>query len=161
MSVGRFEKVSEKQYLSDLANLGIADTDSYKDVVIPFRATKNSAGYDFVCPIDVCLKPNETIKIPSGIRCKIDETCVLQIYPRSSLGFKYQMCLLNTVGIIDSDYYNADNEGHIIVGIVNRGTKEFTIKKGERFVQGIFYKYETVEEDEVNNERHGGFGSTN
>ena len=161
MEIAEFKVVSEKQYNDDLNNLlGISD-DSYKDVKIPCRATKGSAGYDFYSPITVALKPGESAKIPTGIRCKIDDGYVLQIYPRSSLGFKYQMCLLNTVGIIDSDYYNADNEGHIIVGIINRGDRQLVINKGDRFVQGIFYKYYLALEQENNTKRHGGFGSTN
>ena len=74
---------------------------------------------------------------------------------------KNQMCLLNTAGIIDSDYYNADNEGHIIVGVVNRGSKDITINKGDRFVQGIFYQYFLAEEEDNIKKRNGGFGSTN
>lgn len=155
MIVAQFEKVSKQQFLNDLPN------GNYEDIKMPIRATKGSAGYDFYSPIDVTLKQGESVKIPTGIRCKIDDGYVLKIYPRSSLGFKYQMCLLNTVGIIDSDYYNADNEGHIIVGIINRGEKELTINKGDRFVQGIFEKYYLAFEEENNNERHGGFGSTN
>ena len=89
------------------------------------------------------------------------EGYVLNIYPRSSLGFKHQICLANTVGIIDADYYNALNEGHIIVALVNRGDKEVTIKKGDRFVQGIIYKFYTAEEEEVTKVRTGGFGSSN
>ena len=161
MEIAEFKVVSEKQYNDDLNNLlGISD-DSYKDVKIPCRATKGSAGYDFYSPITVTLKPGESAKIPTGIRCKIDDGYVLQIYPRSSLGFKYQMSLLNTVGIIDSDYFNADNEGHIIVGIINRGNKDLVINKGDRFVQGIFYKYYLAKEEDNKQERHGGFGSTN
>ena len=161
MEIAEFKVVSEKQYNDDLNNLlGISD-DSYKDVKIPCRATKGSAGYDFYSPITVALKPGESAKIPTGIRCKIDDGYVLQIYPRSSLGFKYQMSLLNTVGIIDSDYFNADNEGHIIVGIINRGNKDLVINKGDRFVQGIFYKYYLAKEEDNKQERHGGFGSTN
>ena len=161
MDIANFEIVSEKQFRKDLTQLLNIDNDSYRNVKIPYRATQGSAGYDFYSPIDVVLKPQENIKIPTGIRCKIDDGYVLQIYPRSSLGFKYQMCLLNTVGIIDSDYYNADNEGHIIVGIVNRGNKDLVINKGDRFVQGIFYKYYTAKEEDNKKERHGGFGSTN
>ena len=159
--IAEFKKVSESQYNNDLNDLLKINDDSYKDIKIPCRATKGSAGYDFYSPIDICLKPGDIAKIPTGIRCRIDDGFVLQIYPRSSLGFKYQMSLLNTVGIIDSDYYNADNEGHIIVGIVNRGNKDIEIKKGDRFVQGIFYQYFLAEEEANNKERHGGFGSTN
>ena len=161
MEIAEFKKVSEKQYKNDLKGLLDIDDDSYSNVKMPYRATSGSAGYDFYSPIEITLKPGESAKIPTGIRCKIDDGYVLQIYPRSSLGFKYQMCLLNTVGIIDSDYFNADNEGHIIVGIINRGSKDLSIKAGDRFVQGIFYKYYLALEDDNKQERHGGFGSTN
>ena len=160
MIVARFEKVSKKQFSDDTNKLLNYEV-NLDDVVIPVRATKGSAGYDFYSPIEINIKPGETFKIPTGIRCQINDGYVLKIYPRSSLGFKYQMALLNTVGIIDADYYNADNEGHIIVGIVNRGDKDLLIKKGDRFVQGIFEKYFLAQEEENNNERHGGFGSTN
>ena len=160
MIVANFEKVSESQFKKDIDRLE-GYTASLDDVIIPKRATKGSAGYDFYSPIEVNLKPGESIKIPTGIRCKIDDGYVLKIYPRSSLGFKFQMALLNTVGIIDADYYNADNEGHIIVGIINRGDKDLLIKKGDRFVQGIFEQYFLACEQENTNERHGGFGSTN
>ena len=161
MAIARFEKVSENQFKKDLKELIGIDDNFYNDIVLPKRATKGSAGYDFTSPIDFVLKPNEMIKIPTGIRCFIEEGYVLHIYPRSSLGFKYQMALANTVGIIDADYYNALNEGHIIVALVNRGDKEVNLKKGDRFVQGIFYKFYTAKEDEVTNVRTGGFGSSN
>ena len=160
MEIAEFFKVSENQFNKDVKDLLGIDGD-YSAIKMPFRATKGSAGYDFYSPVDITLKPNEIAKIPTGIRCRIDDGFVLQIYPRSSLGFKYQMALLNTVGIIDSDYYNADNEGHIIIGIVNRGNKDLVINKGDRFVQGIFTKYFLAVEDDNKQERHGGFGSTN
>ena len=161
MKVAEFKKISKEQFNKDLLNLLNVEDNSYDDVKIPVRATSGSAGYDFYSPINITLKPGESAKIPTGIRCKIDDEYVLQIYPRSSLGFKYQMCLLNTVGIIDSDYYNADNEGHIIVGVINRGNKELVINKGDRFVQGIFCQYFLAQEEDNTTERHGGFGSTN
>ena len=161
MEVARFEKVSKNQFAQDLKSLLNIEDDFYDEIVLPKRATTGSAGYDFTSPIDITLKPGEMIKVPSGIRCYIEEGYVLNIYPRSSLGFKYQICLANTVGIIDADYYNALNEGHIIVALVNRGGKEVTIKKGDRFVQGIFYKFYTAEEEEVTKVRTGGFGSSN
>lgn len=160
MKIARFERVSEKQFKADLKALLDREDDLYDNIKIPVRATKGSAGYDFVSPVDFTLKPQEAIKIPTGIRCMIDDGYVLQIYPRSSLGFKYQMALMNTVGIIDSDYYNADNEGHIICAVVNRGDKDIVIRKGDRFVQGIFVKYYLAQEEENSIERHGGFGST-
>ena len=161
MAIARFEKVSKSQFKNDLKELIGIDDNFYNDIILPKRATKGSAGYDFTSPIDFVLKPNEMIKVPTGIRCFIEEGYVLHIYPRSSLGFKYQMTLANTVGIIDADYYNALNEGHIIVALVNRGNKEINIKKGDRFVQGIFYKFYTAEEEEITKVRTGGFGSSN
>lgn len=161
MKVARFEKVSKTQFETDLNKLLNIEEDLYENIKIPARATSGSAGYDFVSPVNFILKPNETIKIPTGIRCKIDDGYVLKIYPRSSLGFKYQMALMNTVGIIDADYYNADNEGHIICALVNRGDKNICINAGDRFVQGIFERYFLAEEEENTNIRRGGFGSTN
>ena len=161
MEIARFEKVSKEQFNKDLKDLLNIEGEHYNDIVLPKRATSGSAGYDFTSPIDFVLKPNEMIKIPTGIRCFIEEGYVLNIYPRSSLGFKYQISLANTVGIIDADYYNALNEGHIIVALVNRGSKEVSISKGDRFVQGIFYQFFTAKEEEVTNVRVGGFGSSN
>lgn len=161
MKVAKFEKVSQKQYYEDLKKLMGIEDDSYDLITIPKRATTGSAGYDFVCPVSITLKPGESVKVPSGIRCYIDEGYVLNIYPRSSLGFKYQMTLANTTGIIDSDYYNALNEGHIIVALVNRGEKDIVLNKGDRFVQGVFLQYFTAEEELVSETRTGGFGSSN
>ena len=161
MNIARFEKVSKEQFEKDTKELLNLTSFDYDSIVIPKRATEGSAGYDFVCPFDVTIKINEMVKIPTGIRCYMEKDYVLQIYPRSSLGFKYQICLANTVGIIDSDYYNAKNEGHIIVALVNRGNKDLEIKKGDRIVQGIFTQFFKAEENEVLNKRTGGFGSSN
>lgn len=161
MNIARFEKVSKEQFIKDSNDLLGINMPDYEAVIIPKRATTGSAGYDFVCPFDLTLKAGEMIKVPTGIRCFIESNYVLQIYPRSSLGFKYQICLANTVGIIDSDYYNADNEGHIIVALVNRGNKDLEIKKGDRVVQGILTEYFTAEEEEVTTIRTGGLGSSN
>ena len=87
---------------------------------------------------------------------------VLSLYPRSGLGFKYRLQLNNTVGIIDSDYYYSDNEGHIFAKITNDTNEDkiVIIKEGEAFMQGIFTEYFLAEESEVIKERNGGFGST-
>lgn len=159
--VGEFEKVSKKQFEIDLYNnLGIK-RDCYADIILPKRATIGSCGYDFYSPIDIVLKPLTSIKLVTGIRVKIEDGYYLQIVPRSSLGFKYHISLLNTVGIIDSDYYNSENQGHIIVALYNGGDKELVIKKGDRLVQGIFSKYYLAIEEEVKDNRNGGIGSTN
>ena len=133
----------------------------YNYIKMPGRATKYSAGYDIFSPIDFVLKSNETIKIPTGLRCKMNEDIVLMVYPRSSLGFKYRMMLENTVGVIDSDYYDSDNQGHIFIKFTNHGERDLAIKAGEAFAQGIFTKYYLTTDDEANNTRNGGLGSTN
>ncbi len=160
MKIASFEKVSRAQFDHDLNDLCDLCGNYYDTIDLPVRATEGSAGYDFRCPIDVALAPGETKKIPTGIRCKIDPGYVLQIYPRSSFGFKYRMALLNTVGIIDADYYEADNEGHIIIAVGNCGDKDMTIKQGERFAQGLFVRFYLAQDEEVSSKRHGGFGST-
>ena len=92
----------------------------------------------------------------------MDEEWVLSLYPRSGLGFKYRMQLNNTVGIIDSDYYYSDNEGHIFVKVTNDTNegKVITVEKGTGFVQGIFMEYGTTVDDDASEIRNGGFGST-
>ena len=153
--IAQFYKVSKEQYL--LAN---PDESAYSDIILPKRATSGSAGYDFFAPFSFTLNPNETIKVPTGIRCKIDEGWVLSIYPRSSLGFKYRLTLDNTVGIIDSDYFNADNEGHVFVKMTNLGDKPLSVEKGKAFCQGIFTPYGITYDDDATSSRTGGIGST-
>ena len=163
--IARFEKVSLEQFKKDyydtfntLENV----EEIYNDIKIPTRATKGSAGYDYFAPFDISLKPGETIKIPTGIRCYMEEGWVLKNYPRSGLGFKFRLQLNNTVGIIDSDYYYSSNEGHIMSKITNDSNENKTIfvKKGDGFIQGIFLEYGITYDDEVNEIRDGGFGST-
>ena len=108
------------------------------------------------------MKPGETIKIPTGIRCLVDENWVLQIYPRSGLGFKYRLQLDNTVGIIVVDYSNSDNEGHIFIKITNDSNegKKVKVDAGYGFAQGIFLPYGITVDDDTDGIRNGGFGST-
>ena len=124
------------------------------------RGTSGSAGYDFVVPFDIVLQPGEAVKFPTGIRCFIENGWVLQIVPRSSVGFKYHIMLANTIGVIDSDYYTAKNEGHIWVKLVNHGKKTFDIKAGDKICQGMFVPFGITYNDEVETERVGGIGST-
>lgn len=154
--VAQFEKISEAQFQKDCTGF------EYGDIKLPRRATSGSAGYDFFACADVELKPGETMKMPTGIRVKIDDGWVLKIYPRSGLGFKYRLQLNNTVGIIDSDYYNSDNEGHIFIKITNDSNegKTLFLKKGDGFAQGIFVEYGITFDDDVSEIRNGGFGST-
>lgn len=134
----------------------------YEKIILPRRATRGSAGYDFFAPFSFRLAPGETIKIPTGIRAKIDEEWVLKLYPRSGLGFKYRLQMNNTVGIIDSDYYNSDNEGHIFIKMTNDTNEGKTVEvaEGTGFAQGIFIEYGITVDDEADGVRNGGLGST-
>lgn len=164
--IAKFEKVSNEQFERDWKDtfnnpsVRAAVNEAYK-VELPKRATKFSAGYDFYSPLDFVLKPGGTIKIPTGVRCGVNSDWVLLLFPRSGLGFKYRVRLENTVGVIDSDYYFSDNEGHIFVKITNEGDKPMRINRGEAFCQGIFVQYGITEDDAVEATRNGGFGSTN
>ena len=164
--IAKFYKVSIEQFEKDwIDTFGGSSEDAgkvYADIVIPRRATSGSAGYDIISPLDFKLNPGETIKIPTGIRARMDEEWVLMVFPRSGLGFKYRLQLNNTVGVIDSDYYGSDNEGHIFIKITNdtNENKTIEIKRGQGFAQGIFIPYGITEDDDCDEVRNGGFGST-
>lgn len=155
----KFEKISLKQFIKD-TNLTEKE---YNKIILPHRATGNSAGYDFHLLEDLTLKPGEIKKVPTAIKASMNHDEVLMLYIRSSLGFKYNLRLCNQTGIIDSDYYNNENnEGHIFIAIQNEGKETVNLKAGDRFAQGIFMKYLTVDDEtQINNVRQGGMGSTN
>ena len=158
MTIASFMHVSEARYLEDTAGLaGVMPVDG---IPLPKRATAGSAGYDFVSPADVTIAPGAAALIPTGIRARMEPGWVLILFPRSSLGFKYGIRLCNTAGIIDSDYFSAKNEGHILVKLKNDGDTPVTIAKGDRFCQGLFLPYGTAEEDNNFAQRTGGIGST-
>ena len=152
--IAKFEKVSLNEFVK------AEKQENYDNIKLPKRATSGSAGYDFFALNDFTLAPNETIKIATGVRAYIEEGWVLKIYPRSGLGFKYRLRLDNTVGIIDSDYYFAENEGHIFIKLTNCGDKTLTVEKGNAFAQGVFLEYGITADDDATEERTGGFGST-
>ena len=165
--IAKFEKVSFEQFKKDYIDCFNEEDEAkikeiYEAIKLPKRATKGSAGYDFYSPVTFTLKPCETIKIPTGIRVKIDDGWFLANFPRSGLGFKYRLQLNNTVGIIDADYYNALNEGHIMSKLTNdsKENKSVTVEKGMAFTQGIFLPFGITIDDESNEVRTGGFGST-
>lgn len=185
--VAKFEKVSYEQFKKDFEDIftwgdmmalgllppRLTEPDKcvieatikkiYDEIKLPKRSTKGSAGYDFFSPITVDLKPGQTVKISTGIKCRMCDDWVLKLYPRSGLGFKYRLQLNNTVGIIDSDYYNnKNNEGHIMAKVTNdtNENKRVSLKAGEGFIQGIFVEYGITEDDDANDIRIGGFGST-
>ncbi len=158
--IAKFEKVSLGQFREGYPEENAEEV--YNALKLPQRATSGSAGYDFFAPFDIELKPGETIKVPTGIRVKIAEGWLLSLYPRSGLGFKFRLRLDNTVGIIDSDYYFSDNEGHIFAKITNESNDGKTVKiaAGTGFMQGIFTEYGITEDDGADGIRNGGFGST-
>ena len=178
--IAKFEKVSFEQFYKDFKDaFNVADVIRHDDgeietvdlkpqikviydkIKIPTRATQGSAGYDFCSPIELNVAAGTTVKIPTGIRCVMKHNWVLNVYVRSSLGFKYCLNLANGTGIIDSDYSNSDNEGHIFIKLKNHGDKDCKIKQGDGFAQGIFLKYGLTHNDNVTTHRNGGFGSTN
>ena len=165
--IAQFKKVSFLRFKEDFTNSFRVDDvmeirEIYEGIVMPKRATKGSAGYDFFTPIAFHLGPQQTIRIPTGIRVEMREDWVLTCYPRSGLGFKYRLQLNNTVGIIDSDYYYSENEGHILAKITNDSNEDKTVslKAGAGFMQGIFLQYGLTMDDDTRETRNGGFGST-
>lgn len=157
--VGLFHKVSLDEWL----NSGESE-DTYDKIILPYRKTELSAGYDFIYngSEDLILEPGEVSKvINTGIRVEIFSYDFLAILPRSGIGFKYQTRLANTVGVIDADYFYSDNEGHIKIKLVN-GNEKLIIKPGMGFAQGIFIPFGlTLDDDNIEKRtRNGGLGST-
>lgn len=158
--IAKFEKVTLKQFREGCDRENAEEI--YDGIKLPRRATAGSAGYDFFAPYDIRLAPGETVTIPTGIRALIEQGWVLKLYPRSGLGFKYRLQLNNTVGIIDSDYSQSDNEGHIFIKLTNDSNegKTLEIPAGTGFAQGIFVEYGITVDDDAEGVRNGGFGST-
>lgn len=165
-------KIPEMQSLcEDDAAFNRRIKSSYDEFRLPARATPSSAGYDFFIPFNVTIPPGDSLTIPTGVRIIMPESAVLLIVPRSGSGFKYGVSLANTVGVIDSDFYNPDtgSEGHIMIKLFNHDYKDevkFGFNNG--FVQGIIVPFATLAEYDNENvelygveERTGGFGSTN
>ena len=167
LRIARFEKVSPQQFIADWLNTFPQQTIeqaaiAYDRLQLPRRATSGSAGYDFFAPVGFELPAGGSIKIPTGIRVFIEDGWVLTLYPRSSLGFKYRFQLDNSVGVIDSDYAHSDNEGHIFLRMTNdsREGKTLRVPAGAAFAQGIFLPFGVTVDDDAQDKRNGGFGST-
>ena len=165
--IARFHKVSFEQFKEGWVDTFGETSDEelqrkYEAIRLPRRATTGSAGYDFFSTVSCELAPQETIKVPTGIRVEMEENWVLKLYPRSGLGFKYRLQLNNTVGIIDSDYFYSDNEGHIFAKITNDSNegKKVVFEEGMGFMQGIFIEYGITIDDDATAIRNGGLGST-
>lgn len=167
--MNKFELISENEYnkiaTRDFRTKNhILDYLKYDELKIPRRATLGSAGYDFFSPISFKLNPGENIVIPTFIKCRLNYRSVLMILPRSSYGFKYRMQLDNTMGVIDADYFNNENnEGHIFIKITNDSklSKVLSVNAGDAFAQGIIFNYEVTDDDiALTSVRTGGIGST-
>ncbi len=160
--VAQFEKVSRSQYRGDLTVPVIGEEDGYDAVRLPVRATGGSAGYDIITPLPVRLEPGESLRVATGLRCRIEEGWLLAVFPKSGLGFRYRLQLDNTVGIVDSDYYDAENEGHILIKITNdsREGKTMELPAGKAFAQAVFLPFGITLDDAAAGRRTGGFGST-
>ena len=153
-TAAKFEKVRYDTF----SEYGSQET--YANIKLPKRATAKSAGYDFFAPVALTISPNETVTVATGIRALMPDDWCLMIFPRSGLGFKYRLKLNNTVGIIDADYSDSDNEGHIFIRMTNESDKPLVIEQGKAFAQGIFTRYLLTEDDDVTTVRNGGLGST-
>lgn len=162
----QFHKVSRAQWYADKTK-GAKDINwlnLYDLIILPERKTLLSAGYDFHSPYEFTLSPGEAIIIQTGVKIELQSHLMMNIYPRSGMGFKYFTRLANSVGIIDADYYNnPQNEGHIFIKMRNEGNEKVTIGRGEAFAQGIISNYYLVDGDSFTkgNTRAGGVGSTN
>lgn len=128
-----------------------------RKITLPRRATDGSCGYDFYAPEHIFLLPGMEQVIHTGIKVSLEPGWGGMIVPRSGLGFKYGMRLMNTIGIIDTDFIDKE----ICVKIVNPSTEKLEFDVGERYCQFIFFQYGLTEDDNpVKNVREGGFGST-
>ena len=144
---------------------GFEKISKYKDIdfKMPARQTARAAGYDFCVPEEIVLEPGKLVMVPTGVKAYMQADEYLGMHIRSSMAVKKSLCLVNNEGIIDADYYNnPDNEGHIMLAIINKGQQPLTLAKNERIAQGIFYKFLLADEDKqsAKQERSGGFGST-
>lgn len=164
--IGQFEKVSFEQFEEAWEKLFVDTKEEirviYDSIKLPVRATNGSAGYDFFTPIALTIEPQRTVLIPTGVRVKIENGWFLAITPKSGLGFKYRLQLDNTIGVIDSDYYYSDNEGHIYIKMTNDGNegKVIELKAGVSVCQGIFLPFGITYDDNATGIRNGGLGST-
>jgi len=166
--MSRFEKVSLNRWIQDCGIKGLPEAELaewFDEIKLPQQATAASAGCDFFMPFNLNFEAHSKFKIATGIRWVTDENSedrgkVLLVYPRSGLGFKYGIKLSNTVGVIDADYCDSDNEGHIIIALENPSDQDIELPAGKPFCQGIIVKYEIPAGAESEAARNGGFGST-
>ncbi|HEL0665614.1 TPA: dUTP diphosphatase [Streptococcus equi subsp. zooepidemicus] len=135
---------------------GFTDTE-----LLPKRETAHAAGYDLSVAKEVSIAPGEIVLVPTGVKAYMQDGEVLYLYDRSSNPRKKGLVLINSVGVIDGDYYgNPANEGHIFAQMKNITDQTVTLAVGERIVQGVFMPFLIADGDQADGERTGGFGST-
>lgn len=154
----KFEKISLDEFHK---NFSKNEDIYYENLSMPKRGSKHSAGYDISVPWDIDLPARGTTKIPTLLKVCMEDDEVVLIDVRSSLGFKHNVRLCNTIPVIDADYYNNEsNEGHIVLKLYNPNDYDITFNEGERVAQAIFMKYLVTDDDNAKGERTGGLGST-
>lgn len=147
-----------------MRNRGFEIVSDFKDkhINLPTRKTSKSAGYDIEAAEDKIIKAGQMAVIATGLKAYMQDDEYLGIHIRSSLALKKHLNLVNSQGVIDADYYNnEDNEGHIMIGLINFGNEDVEITKDMRIAQAIFYKFLIIDDEKkVDTIRSGGFGST-
>lgn len=135
------------------------------DLKLPERSTKKSAGYDFYAIEDVEIPPyqigDNPFMVATGVKAEMEDDEFLMLVNRSSNPKKKKLVIPNSVGIIDADYFeNEDNDGEMFFGFYNLGKDTILISKGDKLGQGIFMKFLKAESDKATGKRKGGIGST-
>ncbi len=129
--------------------------------LLPKRETAQAAGYDLKVAEAMVLEPGEIKLVPTGVKAYMQANEVLYLYDRSSNPRKKGLVLINSVGVIDGDYYgNEANEGHIFAQMQNITDQPVSLEVGERIVQAVFVPFLLADGDQASGQRQGGFGST-
>ena len=165
-----FERVKFEAFKNDMAmyrpiNFMSGEVEkAYDGIKIPVRKTKYSAGYDICIPIDISIPSGQRRVIPTGIKVVFEEdemsTWHLQMYVRSSVGIKDGVVLTNGTGVIDSDYQFAENDGDMMLALLNTSDKLVQYKAGDRICQAVFVIHGLTSDDNASGDRIGGIGST-
>ena len=164
----RFEKVAYTAFRDDMCRnytiRGDIIEKGYNNIVLPVRKTKYSAGYDICTPIDITIPSMERRVIPTGIKVVFNDDEMdawhLQMYVRSSVGIKQGVVLTNGTGIIDPDYQFSDNDGDMMLALLNTSPNTVKYKAGDRICQAVFCLHGRTENDIARGSRTGGIGST-
>ena len=167
----RFEKVRYEAFEHDMMQyrpinfMGGEDKEAYDKIKLPERKTKYSAGYDICTPIDISIPSGQRRVIPTGIKVVFEEdemeTWHLQMFVRSSVGIKDGVVLTNGTGVIDSDYQFGNNDGDMMLALLNTSEKLVKYKAGDRICQAVFMIHGITSNDKASGDRTGGIGSTN